>query len=621
MRKSLFVFFGLFLIGLVIVPSVRAQKVKFLGEDVDILPLKDVKPGMIGYGLSVFKGFQPERFEVKIEAIVPFIKNKYIIWAKAWGGPDNIVSRAGIIAGMSGSPIYLQDPVDKQWKLIGALAYGYLLQPASEAQAGITPIEEMINNLQNLLVAYYSKGADETRESSDFLLDSSKIRIPLRFIGNKKAVELFKAESKKQLPFDFYESEGLETTNLAAVKTPFNANQQSIVSGNLKAGDAVAVTLSTGDLCLAAVGTVTLSNSKGFLAFGHPFFRSGFSHLPVFRTEIGMVVPGYLFSFKENTGIVEPQLGLIVVDGLEGILGVWHNQSTIFPFNISFHKNYINHIQTDDKWNIGLAQHTPLGSQIFVTGILYAIILGSPDPNNLSLDIQVDFVYRDQGVEQILSISKSFFSKKGEEIQPSVVALENVYKMFEKAKKELVRIDAYVTVTQEKGEVLTMFLSDVDTEKASVQPKEKITLGLMLSDKYRTYSQMVKFKAPDFQGEVVINIQDGDCRLQELTNNALEDSSKTNEVFDFVRTSFNKKNVFYVVIKHIKSIAERKGSDNQGWKVAIKRTEEVINKEIIEVELPQISEKFNVSISASKKITVTKSSDTKDSSDKDKNKD
>jgi hypothetical protein len=620
MRKSLFVFFSLFLIGLVMVPSVRAQKVKFLGEDVDILPLKDVKPGMIGYGLSVFKGLQPERFEVKIEAVVPFVKNKYIIWARAWGGPDNIVSRAGIIAGMSGSPIYLQDPADKQWKLIGALAYGYLLQPASEAQAGITPIEEMINNLQNLLVAYYGPGPNQNQGSSEFLLDPSKVRIPLRLIGNKKAVELFRAETKKQFPFDFYESEGFETGNLAAVKTSFHANQQNITSNNLQAGDAVAVALSTGDLALAAVGTVTLSNSRGFLAFGHPFFRSGFSNIPVFRTEIGMIVPSYLSSFKENTGIVEPQLGLIVVDGLEGILGVWHNQSTIFPLNVNFHKNYLNNVQTDDQWAIGLAQHTPLGSQIFVTSILYAIILGSPDLNNLSFDIRVDFIYKDQGVEQTLSISKSFFSKKGEGIQPSVVALENVYKMFEKARKELVRIDAYVTVTQEKGEVLTMFLSDVDTEKTSVQPKEKITLGLMLSDKYRTYSQIVKFKAPDFQGEVVINIQDGDRRLQELTNNALEDSSKINEVFDFVRTSFNKKNVFYVVIKHVKSIAERKGSDNNGWKVAIKRTEEVINKEIIEVELPQISEKFNVSISAQKKITVVKINSDKEE-DKDKNKD
>ena len=620
MRKSLILLFGLILIGLITVPSIQAEKVKFLGEDVEIMPLSDIKPGMVGYGLSVFKGFQPERFEVKIEAIVPFVKNKYIIWAKAWGGPDNIVNRAGIIAGMSGSPIYLQDPADKQWKLIGALAYGYMLQPATEAQAGITPIEEMINNLQNLLAAYYSPVSNQHQEPPAFLLDPSKVRIPLRLVGNKKAVELFRAETKKQFPFDFYESEGFEAGNLAAVKTPFNASQQNITLNNLKAGDAVAVVLSTGDLCLAAVGTVTLANSKGFLAFGHPFFRSGFSHLPVFRTEIGMVVPSYLSSFKENTGIVEPQLGSIIVDGLEGILGVWHNQSTIFPFQVNFHKNYINNIQADDQWAIGLAQHTPLGSQIFVTGILYSIILGSPDLNNLSFDIRVDFIYNDQGVEQTLSILKSFFSKQGKEIIPNVSSLENAYKMFEKARKELVRINVYVTVTQEKGEVLTISLSDVDSEKTSVKPKEEITLGLMLSDKYRNYSQVVKFKAPDFQGEVVINIQDGDCRLQELINNALEDISKTNEVFDFVGTSFNKKNVFYVVIKHIKSIAERKGSDNKGWKVAIKRTEEVINKEIIEVELPQIPEKFNVSISAQKKITVVKNSpDTDEQSKKDKN--
>ncbi|MGB9607228.1 MAG: SpoIVB peptidase S55 domain-containing protein, partial [bacterium] len=101
-----------------------------------MMRVKDIKPGMKGYGLTVFKGTKIEKFDVEILGVLP--KDNItgdVILARLSGGP--ITQRnAKVIAGMSGSPVYING------KLIGAVAltWRYSLEPL----AGITPIENMI---------------------------------------------------------------------------------------------------------------------------------------------------------------------------------------------------------------------------------------------------------------------------------------------------------------------------------------------------------------------------------------------------------------------------------------------------------------------------------------------
>ncbi len=594
-------------------PSAWCEKVKFLGEDVEIMPLKNVKPGMVGYGESVFDGSQEiKRFEVEIKSINFYIKNKYIIWAKVWGGPNNIIDRAGVIAGMSGSPIYLQDPKDGQYKLIGALAYGYTLQPPSEALAGITPIKEMLG-LQDLLAAYYGKKSkDSTQEPFQFLPNPDKIKVPLLLTGSEKAIKIFKTEMKKRLPFKFFERRNPGSNAASQVKTETGDNQLDITPRTLKPGEPISAVLSTGDLALAATGTVTLANSKGFLAFGHPFLWTGISNIPVFRAEIGLIVPNMLSSFKDNKRIVNPQLGIIAVDSSEGILGLWCPQNTMLPLSVSFSKQYINGFKKEYQWNIEIAQENPYSNFLLATGILYPIEFGSPNLAYLNFDIKADFIYKDNGDEQRLSISKSFFSKQGENIYSNAISLGSVYTMLGKAKKNLKEINVDIQVTQEKAEIPTLYLFDVELEKKLVKPSKEILLSLMLSDKKKYYSLTIKeIKAPDFQGEVKIRIQDSNSRLEYLINEALNEPSKIKKVLDFAKASANKKGVFYVEIQHIKLIAEREGIDNKGWKETIKKVDELVNTEIREIELPEIAGKFTPYISSQQTIRV-KSDDIKD---------
>src|SRR5579862_6584045 len=102
---------------------------------VEILHLKDVKPGMQGVAWTVFSGTDPEPVPIEIIGV----------W-KGQLGPrqDVILAKMGgkakdtnVAAGMSGSPVYING------KLVGAVALRFSVF-SPDAICGITPIERML---------------------------------------------------------------------------------------------------------------------------------------------------------------------------------------------------------------------------------------------------------------------------------------------------------------------------------------------------------------------------------------------------------------------------------------------------------------------------------------------
>ncbi len=68
----------------------------------------EIRPGMKGYGLSVLRGTEPERFDVEvIDVLHQFRPNQDLILIRT---PHPLLDRARGVAGMSGSPIYLDGP-------------------------------------------------------------------------------------------------------------------------------------------------------------------------------------------------------------------------------------------------------------------------------------------------------------------------------------------------------------------------------------------------------------------------------------------------------------------------------------------------------------------------------
>src|SRR5215475_245416 len=100
-----------------------------------MLGIDEIRPGMVGIGRTVFDGTRVEEFKANILGVLENVigTHRNLILAKLEGSP---LERTGVIAGMSGSPVYIDG------KLIGAVSYA-LGQFSKEPIAGITPIGEM----------------------------------------------------------------------------------------------------------------------------------------------------------------------------------------------------------------------------------------------------------------------------------------------------------------------------------------------------------------------------------------------------------------------------------------------------------------------------------------------
>ena len=101
-----------------------------------IMPLDEVKAGMKGVGYTIFSGDKVEPFNLVVLGILPDLlgPKQSIILVQLIGQQ---VEHTGVVAGMSGSPVYIDG------KLIGALSLK-LGQFTKDPIAGITPIENML---------------------------------------------------------------------------------------------------------------------------------------------------------------------------------------------------------------------------------------------------------------------------------------------------------------------------------------------------------------------------------------------------------------------------------------------------------------------------------------------
>ena len=84
-------------------------------DDATIFPLSDVKPGMKGVAYTIFEGDQVEKMDLEVigvlhNAVGPKLD---VILVRLLGDK---VQQTGVVAGMSGSPVYIDG------KLVGALA-------------------------------------------------------------------------------------------------------------------------------------------------------------------------------------------------------------------------------------------------------------------------------------------------------------------------------------------------------------------------------------------------------------------------------------------------------------------------------------------------------------------
>src|SRR5690242_19121987 len=100
------------------------------------LPLDQVRPGMQGYAYTIFAGDQVEKFDLEVIGVMPnFLGPRQAIIIVQLKGPK--VERTGVVAGMSGSPVYLDG------KLAGALSLKLGIF-TKDPIGGVTPIADVV---------------------------------------------------------------------------------------------------------------------------------------------------------------------------------------------------------------------------------------------------------------------------------------------------------------------------------------------------------------------------------------------------------------------------------------------------------------------------------------------
>jgi hypothetical protein len=307
----------------------------------DILPEEKVEAGMKGYGVSdMGDGRGIQRFDVEVLGLLKrFAPGQDLILARVKGiGLEN----AGIIAGMSGSPIYIEG------KLVGALAYGWPF--SKEPICGITPIKSMLD-------IRHVPPAPPVPISGTAVSTSSLVSAFTTgdFAGKlEELIRSFKPagspDSMAALPLPISFGGRLETGSLFP-RIAEAANWMTVPSGAaapsrtvtepapLQPGSAVATQLLSGDMDLSATGTVTWVEGNSVLAFGHPFLSMGPVSMPMAQAKVLTVLPSLYRSFKfAATG---PVLGSITQDRSTGILGTFGTQAPMVPITVRISSDLI----------------------------------------------------------------------------------------------------------------------------------------------------------------------------------------------------------------------------------------------------------------------------------------
>jgi SpoIVB peptidase S55 len=323
-----------------------------------IMPLDQVRKGMKGYGLTVFEGNKVERFDVEIVGVLHNIgPDQNIILANV---DSPMIRRAGVVAGMSGSPIYVEG------KLIGALAYGW--QFSKEPVAGVTPIDEMLKIASAGSTSDVIATATPRVTAAEFLesVGSAKPEAVFQKIATSFGARQLSTLSGARpiaIPLSLSSfapetvqrfGQYLDQMGFVAVPAGSTSTASKEQPGKkaFAPGDPIGAVLLNGDFNVAATGTVTHVDGDRVYAFGHPFLDIGSVSFPMAQSEIVTVMPSLASSFKvANTGAI---VGALEQDRSSGIMGVIGQEANTIPVTLTvdgsgpartYHVNVVRHSQ------------------------------------------------------------------------------------------------------------------------------------------------------------------------------------------------------------------------------------------------------------------------------------
>ena len=366
------------------------------------IPVSEIQPGMRGYGLTVFRGTQPERFDVEvIDVLHNFRPDMDLILVRT---DHPILDHASTVAGMSGSPIYLDG------RLAGAYAYGWPF--GKDPIAGVTPISAMLHEMRRPVRPDSFPGAD----AIPALRPRSASRAPIRSANPARFAGLPPFRGGTRTAFDALREHGERAGTVARTTDPRGMQRASTplmlggftdqtahqlgdllepfgfialqaggssrdgTSGpqRFTDGGALGVQLIRGDVTATAVGTVTHVGGRRLVAFGHPMMNAGEIGLPTSTARVLHILASQSRSFKIAEAI-GPR-GTLVHDRQSAIVVDTELAAATVPVTLRIH-GLDGAPRTE--WHMEVASHRILTPILAFAGIANAVGAAASDQTDV----------------------------------------------------------------------------------------------------------------------------------------------------------------------------------------------------------------------------------------------
>jgi hypothetical protein len=286
-----------------------------------ILPLDQVRPGMQGYAYTIFTGDEVEKFDLEVLGVMPnFLGPQQSIILVELKGPK--VEHTGVVAGMSGSPVYLDG------KLAGALSLKLGIF-TKEAIAGVTPIEDVMRPPpsapapQAQAIPREISLPKETVAQNTLPVGSAlqPIETPLVFSG-------FQSATLQQFAGQ------LQSYGLVATQGGSSPDQKDDPHAHLNPGEMAGMVLVRGDMSINSACTVTAVQGDRVFLCGHPFLNLGDIQMPMSRSTVVTTLSSSLASTKiVNIG---GSIGTITSDHLTAVTGKLGAPPAMIPLDLTF---------------------------------------------------------------------------------------------------------------------------------------------------------------------------------------------------------------------------------------------------------------------------------------------
>ncbi len=452
----------------------------------------ELRPGMRGYALTVFKGTKISKFGIEILGIVSkFNEGKDYIMFRATDGPP--VTRAlGIAHGMSGSPIYIGG------RLVGAISLGndFARDPIGFA----TPIEAMFDawspdlpakpSSLSAAPAEMAQGMQAPgRQSSYGVLD-----MPLTVSGmNSRGISRLQNALG---PFHFSVMAG----GGSGASTEFNPLAQG---ATLVPGSAVGVSLVQGDIDMTATGTVTYRDGNRLLLFGHPFTSLGPIDAALTTAYVVDIYPSYQSSVKFGSPI--KTVGRIFQDRPFSVGGVIGPMPQMIPVTVSVNDQSI---KRRKNFAVQIINHPlltgPLISQVADAAIQQ--VHGQPGDSMAQVTLDVD-------VEEIghLKRTNTFYDALGID-QTAIGDLDGLLRLlsanpFYPLAVKGVKMSVTIQNRHDTAEIDHLFV-----KQTKFAPGDTVDVGVVLKPyKQPLYTRMISVKIPQStpDGTLSLAVQGG----------------------------------------------------------------------------------------------------------------